>query len=89
MKNQEVLKRYLFSRYFKVAKNHSKNLIATIEGNGDKTLKNYNAIISKKENGIFFINSNYLHYTKTTQSIINQLIKLLNENNIKYKLLAF
>lgn len=89
MKNQEVLKRYVFSRYFKIATSYSKNLIATIEENGDKILKNYNAIISKKENGTFFINSNYLHYTKTTQSIINQLIKLLNENNIKYKLLAF
>lgn len=89
MKNQEVLKNFIFSRYFKIATSYSKNLIATIEGNGNKILKNYNAIISKKENGTFFINSNYLHYTKTTQSIINQLIKLLNENNIKYKLLAF
>ena len=89
MRNQEVLKKYIFSRYFKVATSYSKNLIATIEKNGDKTLKNYNAIISKKENGTFLINSNYLHYTKTTQSIINQLIKLLNENNIKYQLLAF
>lgn len=89
MRNQDVLKKFVFSMYFRVATSYSKNLIATIEGNGDKTLKNYNAIISKKENGIFFINSNYLHYTKTTQSIINQLIKLLNENNIKYKLLAF
>lgn len=89
MKNKDVLKKYLFSRYFRVATSYSKNLVATIKENGDKTLKNYNAIISKKENGIFFINSNYLHYTKTTQSIINQLIKLLNENNIKYKLLAF
>lgn len=89
MRNQEVLKKYVFSRYFKKATSYSKNLIATIEGNGDKILKNYNAIISKKENGIFFINSNYLHYTKTTTIIVNQLIKLLNENNIKYRLLAF
>lgn len=58
-----------------------------------QVLKQYNAILAVYVNSFYnkekklYINERYLHYSKTTQTIINKLIRECNlfEKSIKYK----
>ena len=95
MKNLQVIKNYLEG----MDATNGRNLKSyQVEGNGYKTqvLKQYGAIIGgytktsyiigKKEyKGILYINKNYLHYSKTTQTIINMLDREATQN--KYKII--
>lgn len=64
----------------------------TINGNGYnlQVIKQYNAIIGgytmplwRKSKKTLFINNNYLHYSKTTQAIINTIIREAEKNGDK------
>ena len=95
MKNLQVIKNYLEG----MDATNGRNLKSyQVEGNGYKiqVLKQYEAIlggytktsyiIEKKEcKGILYINKNYLHYSKTTQTIINTLDREATQN--KYKVI--
>lgn len=61
-----------------------------------QVLKQYNAILAVYVNSFYnkekklYINKKYLHYSKTTQTIINKLMKECNlfEKSIKYKVFS-
>lgn len=64
----------------------------TVNGNGYnlQVIKQYNAIIGgyttplwEKSKKTLFINSNYLHYSKTTQTIINTIMREAEKNGYK------
>lgn len=71
MKNIDVIKDFLKGGIFTKTKN-LKNL-------GGVALQNYNSIIAKKENTNgkikIIINKEFLHFSKTTQTIINALTR--------------
>ena len=95
MKNLQVIKNYLKG----MDATNGRNLKSyEIKGNGYKiqVIKQYEAILAgytktsyiiseKKYNGILYINKNYLHYSKTTQTIINILDREATQN--KYKVI--
>ena len=99
MKNLQVIKEYLQG----MDATNGRNLKSyEIKGNGYKiqVLKQYEAIlggytktnyiIEKKEyKGILFINKNYLHYSKTTQTILNMLDREATQNKYKVVYTSF
>lgn len=79
MSNKELIIQFVFGSLNKTYKNYSDNLFAFIINDNRKILKNYNAIICKKEGNTFYINKKYLHFSKTTQKNINMLEKIIIE----------
>lgn len=89
MSNKELIIQFVFGSLNKTYKNYSDNLFAFIINDNRKILKNYNAIIAKKEGNTFYINSKYLHYSKTTQTNINILERLIVENGFLFEYVEF
>lgn len=89
MKNLKVINAFLEGK----KADNGRNLWSyTIGGNGYnlQVIKQYNAIIGgytmplwEKSKKTLFINSNYLHYSKTTQTIINTIIREAEKNGYK------
>lgn len=79
MSNKELITQFVYGSLNKTYKNYSNNLFAFIINDNRKILKNYNAIICKKEGNTFYINKKYLHFSKTTQKNINMLEKTIIE----------
>lgn len=76
MKNKEVIYNFLLQK--KECKNASKNLEYKkgINKNMTDILYNYNVKIACIFNNKVVINSKYLHYSKTTQTNINNIIRM-------------
>lgn len=89
MKNKDVIIKFIFNAINNTYTNYSNNLHAFIINDNNKYLKNYSAIIAKKEGDTFFINKRYLHYSKTTQTNINILERLIVENGYKFEYIEF
>lgn len=99
MKNLQVIKNYLEG----MDATNGRNLKSyQVEGNEYKiqVLKQYEAILSgytktsyiisqKQYKGTLFINKNYLHYSKTTQTIINILDREATQNKYKVVYTSF
>lgn len=89
MKNLKVINAFLQGQ----KADNGRNLWSyTVEGNGYnlQVIKQYNAIIGaytmpmwKKSQKTLFINSKYLHFSKTTQTIINTIIREAEKNGHK------
>lgn len=89
MQNLQVVNAFLEGK----KANNGRNLWTyAISGNGYnlQVIKQYNAIIGgytmpmwKKSKKTLFINSNYLHYSKTTQTIINMIMREAEKNGDK------
>lgn len=84
MSNKELIIQFVYGSLNKTYKNYSDNLFAFIINDNRKYLKNYNAIICKKEGNTFYINKKYLHFSKTTQKNINMLERVIVENDYKF-----
>lgn len=89
MKNLKVVNAFLEG---KKADNGRNLWTYAINGKGYnlQVIKQYNAIVGgytmpmwKKSQKTLFINSNYLHYSKTTQTIINTIIREAEKNGYK------
>lgn len=89
MSNKEVITQFVFSSLNKTYKNYSDNLFAFIINANRKILKNYNAIICKKEGNTFYINKKYLHFSITTQKNINMLERFIVENGFLFEYVEF
>lgn len=89
MGNKELITQFVFGSLNKTYKNYSDNLFAFIINNNRKYLKNYNAIICKKEGNTFYINKKYLHFSKTTQKNINELERQIIENGFEFEYIDF
>lgn len=89
MTNKELITQFVYGSLNKTYKNYSNNLYAFIINDNRKILKNYNAIICKKEGNTFYINKRYLHYSKTTQTNINILERLIVENGFLFEYIEF
>ena len=89
MTNKELITQFVYGSLNKTYKNYSNNLYAFIIKDKKKILKNYNAIICKKEGNTFYINKRYLHYSKTTQTNINILERLIVENGFLFEYIEF
>lgn len=92
MKNEEVINNLFI---LKKSASSNKNLQVLVKNQrqvgGLALLQNYNSIIAfymyyidNKNNFIkkLVINSSYLHYSKTTQTIINKVVSVAKINNI-------
>lgn len=89
MKNVQVVNAFLQGK----KANNGRNLWSyTISGNGYnlQVIKQYGAIIGaytmplwEKTKKTLFINNNYLHYSKTTQTIINTIKREAEKNGDK------
>lgn len=79
MRNKEVIYNFLLQK--KQCKNASNNLEYKKGSSKNITdiLYNYNVKIACIFNNKVVINSKYLHYSKTTQTNINNIIKLADE----------
>lgn len=90
MKNKEVIYNFLLQK--EECKNTSKNLEYKKGNTKNITdiLYNYNVKIACIFNNKVVINSKYLHYSKTTRTNINNVIKLADElgYNIYYALIG-
>lgn len=86
MKNKDVINDFCI-RFLSC--NSYNNNLKNIREEGKNFLINYNALIAinkfdnNKSNYIVTINKKYLHYTKTTQSIINLLLRTCKEKGIE------
>lgn len=89
MSNKELITQFVYGSLNKTYKNYSNNLFAFIINDNRKILKNYSAIIAKKEGDTFFINKRYLHYSRTTQKNINMLERLIVENGFLFEYIEF
>lgn len=89
MSNKELIIQFVHGSLNKTYKNYSDNLFAFIINDNNKYLKNYSAIIAKKEGNTFFINKRYLHYSKTTQTNINMLERFIVENGFLFEYVEF
>lgn len=87
--NKELIMQFVFGSLNKTYKNYSDNLFAFIINDNRKILKNYNAIICKKEGNTFYINKKYLHFSKTTQKNINMLERIIIENGFTFEYVEF
>lgn len=91
MKNSDVIKSFLFG----CENCKTKNLQNIKINNKNNVLYNYNAKIAYKGYNIFsknyfiLINKKWLHYSKTTQTNINNIIKLAKheEMDVEYEYL--
>ena len=89
MRNSQVVNAFIQGK----KANNGRNLWSySVNGNGYnlQSIKQYNAIIGgyttplcKKSKKTLFINSNYLHYSKTTQTIINMIMREAEKNGYK------
>lgn len=90
MRNKEVIYNFLLQK--EECKNASNNLEYKKGSNKNITdlLYNYNAKIACIFNNKVVINKKYLHYSKTTQTNINNIIRLADElgYNIYYALIG-
>lgn len=83
MRNKEVIYNFLLQK--KECKNAGKNLEYKKGNTKNMTdiLYNYNVKIACIFNGKVVINSKYLHYTKTTQTNINNIIRMADDLGFK------
>lgn len=81
MKNIEVINHFLRGEVFGKTKN-----LKNLEGS---KLQNYNSIIATKEDNVVVINQNFLHYSKTTSTIINILQREAEKQGIKTLIRSF
>lgn len=89
MTNKELITQFVYGSLNKTYKNYSNNLYAFIINDNRKILKNYNAIIAKKEGNTFYINKRYLHYSRTTQKNINMLEREIIANGFLFEYVEF
>lgn len=89
MSNKELIIQFVYSSLNKTYKNYSNNLFAFVINENRKILKNYNAIICKKEGDTFYINKKYLHYSRTTQKNINMLERFIIEDGFLFEYVEF
>ena len=89
MSNKELITQFVYGSLNKTYKNYTNNLFAFIINDNNKILKNYNAIICKKEGDTFYINKKYLHYSRTTQKNINMLEHFKKENGFLFEYIEF
>lgn len=89
MSNKELITQFIFGNVNKTYKNYTNNLFAFIINENRKILKNYNAIICKKEGNTFYINKKYLHFSITTQKNINMLEKIIIEYGFLFEYVEF